>query len=88
MTTILDRACAERGCPMADTTNPDEITIMHTNVELEVRQQYGRQALHPHNETAQLLADLAGTKTLTTDAVKLIMKLGYTVTYIYAAVQI
>jgi hypothetical protein len=52
-------------------------------VQLKVKQNYGNQALYPHNEQAKLFAGIAGTTTITTQVVKSIMRLGYTVEYIH-----
>ena len=57
-------------------------------VQLMVKDQYGRQTFHPHNQTAQLFASLAGTKTLTAQSLNLILKLGYVVEYIHPEVHI
>lgn len=61
---------------------------MNTTVQLKVKDQYGRQALHPYNDTAHLFAKIAGTKTLTLDTIRLIMELGYTVEYIHNEVMV
>jgi hypothetical protein len=53
-----------------------------------VKDQYGRQTFHPYNQTAQLFASLAGTKTLTAQSLNLILKLGYVVEYIHPEVHI
>ena len=57
-------------------------------VQLKVKQNYGNQALYPHNKQAQLFAQIAGTKTLTTDTIRHIMELGYRVEYIHDEVCI
>jgi hypothetical protein len=57
-------------------------------VQLKVKDQYGRQALYPHNEQAHLFAKVAGTKTLTVETIKHIMALGYTVEYIHEQVRV
>lgn len=41
---------------------------------------YGRETVYPVCHTAKLLAQLAGTKTFTTEALRLIEELGYDVT--------
>lgn len=61
---------------------------MNDTVQLMVKDQYGRQVYHPHNATAQLLANLAGTKTLTTESIKLILRLGYEVQYVHPTVAV
>jgi hypothetical protein len=57
-------------------------------VQLKVKQNYGNQALYPHNEQAHRFAAIAGTKTLTLDTIRHIMWLGYTVEYIHDEVCI
>lgn len=57
-------------------------------VQLKVKQNYGNQALYPHNEQAKLFAEIAGTKTLTIVTIRHIMRLGYTVEYIHDEVCI
>lgn len=54
---------------------------MNDTVELLVREQYGQQTFHPHNDTAHLLAAIAGTKTITKQTIGYILKLGYEVVY-------
>ncbi len=49
-------------------------------ITVTVRDIYGIQTIYPACETAKLLARLAGTKTLTRQALETIKKLGYTVT--------
>jgi hypothetical protein len=53
-----------------------------------VKNNYGNQALYPHNEQAHLFAKIAGTKTLTVETIKHIMALGYTVEYIHNEVVV
>jgi hypothetical protein len=51
-----------------------------TNViEVEVKDVYGVLKYYPICEKAQLFADIAGTKTLTTHAIKKIEALGYSI---------
>lgn len=50
-------------------------------VAVLVKDQYGQQVYHPNNLTANLLADIAGTKTLTVKTLKAAMLLGYEITY-------
>ena len=57
-------------------------------IEVLVKDQYGKQTYHPHNNDAHLLAQLAGTKTLTATALKVALKLGYEITYIIPEVQL
>jgi|TARA_B110000046_G_scaffold38021_1_gene41622 hypothetical protein len=49
-------------------------------IKVEIKDQYGRQVVHPVCQTAQLFAALAGTKTLTAEARTVIKKLGYAIT--------
>jgi hypothetical protein len=88
MTTILDRACAERGCMAHNPMVDKDGYILHTTVQLRVKDQYGTQALHPANETAQIFASIAGTKTLTLNTVRHILKLGMNVEYIHDQVKV
>lgn len=50
-------------------------------VVAKVKDQYGQRAYHPVNSTAHILADIAGTKTLTTKTLKCAMLLGYAIEY-------
>jgi hypothetical protein len=61
---------------------------MTPTVQLLVKNNYGNQALYPHNETAKTFAQLLGTKTITTQAIKLIMALGYEIEYIHGEVHL
>lgn len=47
---------------------------------VQIRDVYGKPTIYPVNDTARLLANLAGTKTLTREALETIRRLGYTVT--------
>lgn len=40
-------------------------------VSIELRSQYGRTVAHPANDAAQALADIAGTKTLTPETLRI-----------------
>mgnify|MGYP003334670432 CR=1 FL=1 len=57
-------------------------------VEIHVKDQYGKQVYHPLNQTAHLFAQMAGTKTLTYEALAIIMKLGYEIRYTHGHVFI
>lgn len=46
---------------------------------VDIRNNYGSEAIYPVCEQAKLFAELAGTKTLTREAVALIKALGYRV---------
>jgi len=50
------------------------------NITVEVRDVYGQVKFYPTCDSAKLFADIAGTKTLTADALKKIKALGYAVT--------
>jgi ATP phosphoribosyltransferase len=50
------------------------------NITVEVRDVYGQVKFYPTCDSAKLFADIAGTKTLTADALKKIEALGYAVT--------
>jgi hypothetical protein len=56
-------------------------------VQLLVKQNYGNQALYPHNDAARSFAAIANTKTITLETVKHIMALGYTVEYVHGRVM-
>jgi hypothetical protein len=48
-------------------------------VEVEVVDVYGKPTFYPINHTAEMLAHIAGTKTLTPQTLKLAMDMGITV---------
>ena len=48
-------------------------------ITIEVRHVYGVPTIYPACPTASLLARLAGTKTITSDALRTIRELGYSV---------
>lgn len=48
-------------------------------VVVDIRNVYGNEAIYPVCDNAKLFAELAGTKTLTRQAVETIKKLGYDV---------
>lgn len=50
------------------------------NIVVNIKDQYGAQAIHPVCTKAHLFAQIAGTKTLTRATVERIKALGYTVT--------
>ena len=52
---------------------------MSASIAIEVRHVYGVPTIYPACPTASLLARLAGTKTITSDALRIIRELGYTV---------
>jgi hypothetical protein len=45
--------------------------------QVEIREVYGNKTVYPLNDQAKLLAQIAGTKTLTTSTVDLAKKLGF-----------
>lgn len=47
-------------------------------LEIKIKDVYGNQTLYPVNEKARILAEIAGTKTLTKETVALAKKLGFT----------
>ena len=51
-------------------------------ISVTVRNVYGRQLVYPANESAQLLARIAGTATLAPAVLKLAVQLGMTVTQV------
>lgn len=46
--------------------------------QVEIKEVYGNKTIYPINQEAQLLARIAGTKTLTASTVDLAKKLGFT----------
>ena len=52
---------------------------MNQEVTIKITKKYGRVAIYPINEQGQLFSQLAGTKTLSRQQIKLIEKLGYAV---------
>jgi len=52
---------------------------MESILTVEIKNQFGRDAIHPINSIAQTFALIAGTKTLTKQHIKYIKTLGYTV---------
>lgn len=48
-------------------------------ITVQIKNVYGNEQIYPVCQQARLLADLAGTKTLTRHAINLIKALGYTV---------
>lgn len=49
-------------------------------ITVQTKEVYGHAKIYPVCETAQRLANLAGTKTLTPQAIKIIKELGYGIT--------
>jgi hypothetical protein len=46
-------------------------------IEVQTRNIYGNRVIYPHCDTARQFARIAGTKTLTPDAIRKIRALGY-----------
>ena len=49
------------------------------NITVRITSNYGTRTVYPVCETAKLLAELAGTKTLTTHALEIIKRMGYAI---------
>ena len=56
-------------------------TKMETKIYITVKQQYGRTVAYPACRQSGLLAELAGTRTLTAEALTLIEGLGFEIHY-------
>ena len=56
--------------------------VLPIMIAVTVRNVYGRQLVYPANESAQLLARIAGTATLAPAVLKLAVQLGMTVTQV------
>ena len=50
------------------------------NITVEIREVYGQSKVYPVCETAQIFADIAGTRTLLPRDIQRIQRLGYKVT--------
>lgn len=50
-------------------------------VQVEVKSNYGNEAIYPYCETAKTFADIAGTKTLTRETLKKIKRLGFRIVH-------
>jgi hypothetical protein len=57
-------------------------------IQVEVKSNYGSQAVYPRCETAKLLCDLARQRTMTPDAIKTIKALGYSIEVIQPTVTL
>ena len=51
---------------------------MNTIAQIEIREVYGNKTVYPINDTAKYLAQLAGTKTLTTGTINTAKNMGFT----------
>jgi hypothetical protein len=49
-----------------------------TKCFIKIKDQYGNDVVHPACENSRLLAQIAGTKTLTSDTIMYAKRLGYT----------
>lgn len=52
---------------------------MNTTIQIRVKDVYGRETYYPVNEPAQLIAKLAGTRTLTSEALTIAKQLGFNI---------
>jgi len=52
---------------------------MSKSILIEIKHSYGRKVIYPACNNAETFAKLAGTRTLTADALALIEQLGYTI---------
>jgi hypothetical protein len=52
---------------------------MENQIIIEVKNVYGNETIYPVNDAAKVLAEIAGTKTLTRRTLKLAQQLGYVV---------
>jgi hypothetical protein len=48
-------------------------------ITVEIKNNFGREAIYPACHQSKLFAQLAGTKTMTRDALAVIKQLGYTI---------
>ena len=64
---------------MTDTITNE--TQLNPTLRVRLADQYGRPVVHPVNQQARWLAEIAGTKTLTPHAIKLARRMGFTVEY-------
>lgn len=51
---------------------------MNTIAQVEIKEVYGNKTVYPINDTAKYLAQLAGTKTLTTSTLAIAKNMGFT----------
>ena len=57
-------------------------------IQIEIRNVYGKETIYPANETAQIFAKIAGTKTLLPDTLRHAKALGYDVQVVPNAAQV
>ncbi len=61
---------------------------MDTVIRVQVRQVYGRDTIYPANPQAAAIARLAGTKTLTSEALRIAQSMGFTIEVEAPSVQL
>lgn len=61
---------------------------MKDEIFIEIKQNYGNDAYYPICDTSKKLAQLAGTRTLTPDAIRIIKSMGIKVTVKSAVVTL
>ena len=64
---------------MAEQTAAHSDTVRIKTITVQVREQYGVEAIYPVCNTSFLFAQIAGTKTLTRRTIELVKALGYTI---------
>jgi hypothetical protein len=57
-------------------------------ITVEIRQVYGRETIYPHDNPAQLFAQMLGQTTLTRDNIRYIKALGFAVRVHYSPVTL
>ena len=65
----------------ANTSTQPNTTTLNPTLRVRLAEQYGRPVVHPVNQQAKWLAEIAGTKTLTPHAIKLARMMGFAVEY-------
>ena len=58
------------------------------NIQVTIKQNYGKQAIYPACELSSLFASMAKQSTLTDREISIIKKLGYTITVIQDVVSL
>lgn len=64
-----------------DNANTNTAQPLNPTLRVRLAEQYGRPVVHPVNQQAKWLAEIAGTKTLTPHAIKLARMMGFAVEY-------
>jgi hypothetical protein len=72
-------------CDSYSAPNESEPSV---NIEVEIKSNYGTEAIYPVNAAAKTLAAIAGTKTLRRDTIAHAKSLGYTVTIVSPVVAL